>query len=79
MTSRRGHPISDRVRTAEVVGNISNNPAGTEEELCSSVGSFPGDRTVLGEGTEDLRAGGDIETPGSESGVGVRHRRFGKY
>ena len=35
-----------------------------------SVGSFPEDRTVLGEGAKDLRAGGDIETPDSESGVG---------
>ena len=35
--------------------------------------------TVLGEGAEDLRAGGDIETPDLESGVGVRHRRFGNY
>ena len=37
---------------------------------CSSVGSFPEGRTVLGEGTEDLRAGGDIETPASEYGTG---------
>ena len=42
---------------------------------CCPVGSFPEDRTVLGEGAEDLRAGGDIETPDS----GVRHRRFGNY
>ena len=32
---------------------------------------------MLGEGAEDLRAGGDIETPDSESGVRVW--RFGNY
>ena len=35
--------------------------------------SFPEDMTVLGEVAEDLRAGGDIETPDS----GVRRWRFG--